>query len=696
MTEARPQLRRLAEHYGILDRYERTDGKWHETSDATRVALLAAMDIDAASEESCAQWLATEEARMASRVLEPVRVVLEGSHELAMLTIRVSHPSDEPLHWNLEVVHEDGLTQNFDGSIEALPSPFSPQIEIATPMLQELPLGYHTLHWRSFGALESAAAQRLIVAPARCYTVSEKIGEAKALGIWCNLYSLRSDENWGIGDFADLRRLIEFCAANGVDFIGINPLHALSLPDTDGCPYFPTSRLYRNFLYLNVFDIPEFATCAAAQSLYASDEFQTELADLRSATHLHYSRLFALKLSVLKLLHQEFLRAHDHGGTVRGQAYAAYLEHEGKHLERFAAHCAEHSTTADLQRYLQFEIARQLADLKSYAKKCGIQFGIYQDLAVGSAPDGSDTESFSRLFAVGASLGAPPDPFSDLGQEWGITPIVPQRLRENGYEFWRLLLAKNCEASGILRIDHVLGLVRQFWIPSGRPPSDGAYVRYPEQDLFRILALESQRTKTVIVGEDLGTVPPGLRDTLLSYGILRLQVLYFEKYTEHNFIHPVHYARDAFVAANTHDLAPLAGFWSTRDLDLRHQLGQIASADELATAKRLRAEELLDLARLFAEYGLLDMPHAKPDGTLDTRALVRAAYLFLARTPSRLICVSLDDLAQESDAINIPGLSPSKNHNWRRRMQRSLAALQQDQWIQDLLHELRTHLEAPK
>lgn len=693
MTEPRPHLQRLAVHYGILDRYERTDGKWQETSDVTRVALLAAMGIDASSEANCERLL-TEIARAEKqRVLEPVRVVLQGSTELGTLAIRIPSSNSRRLHWKIDIACEDGTTQSFDGELDAL----APSFDLPTPQLQNLPLGYHELRWQSHGACDLRATQRLIVAPATCYTAQEKIGERRALGIWSNLYSVRSVTNWGIGDFSDLKRLIEFGAQNGADFIGINPLHALSR-DTDGCPYFPTSRLYRNFLYLSIPEIPEFQTCTAAKSLYAAPEFQTELSHLRSAAHLDYPRLIVLKRSILELLHRQFCDEHQNRRTARGQAYADYLAREGDSLKDFAKHLARdqaaqaQSEEIAFQCYLQFEIERQLSGLKTHGQNLNLAFGIYQDLALGSVPDGSDVSAFPDLFAKGASLGAPPDPFSNFGQEWGIVPITPQRLREQGYEYWRRLLEQNCKASGILRIDHVLGLVRQFWIPAGMTPADGAYVRYPEQDLFRILALESRRQQTIIVGEDLGTVPPGLRDTLSSQGILRSQVLYFEKYTEHNFIHPVHYARDAIATVHTHDLAPLAGYWSGRDLDLRHRLEQIASAQEFAAAKQTRTHERNDLRKLFREYGLLDAAVATNPSTLDARAFIRAAYLFLARTPCRLLGVSLDDLAEETEAINIPGLSPSKNQNWRRRMQKPLEELQSDPWIQNLLRELHNHL----
>jgi 4-alpha-glucanotransferase len=323
----------------------------------------------------------------------------------------------------------------------------------------------------------------------------------------------------------------------------------------------------------------------------------------------------------------------------------------------------------DFHCYVQFELDRQLGAVAEEAD--GLGLGLLGDLALGSAPDGADTWMFPELFVEGARLGAPPDDYSATGQEWGLPPIDPLRLAADGYRYWTLLLRHALQHMGALRLDHVMGLFRQFWIPRGRPAADGAYVRFPAEELLGILALESERRGAVIIGEDLGTVPPGLPARLARRGVLSTRVLYFQR-GRTGFRPAARYSPRALVTATTHDHPPLAAFWTGRDLELRHAAGAL-SAVELAEAQRTREGERRSLLRRLQREG-----HWAPGRPLnDTFAVVGAVHRFLARTPAPLLGVMLDDLTGETDPVNLPGVGQDRYANWSRRSRISLDTLRE-------------------
>ncbi|HKC50472.1 MAG TPA: 4-alpha-glucanotransferase, partial [Myxococcota bacterium] len=529
------------------------------------------------------------------------------------------------------------------------------------------------------------------------------LGDARALGVWTNLYTVRSRVNWGFGDFSDLARMAEWLAPLGVDFVAVNPLHALANRGDAIAPYSPLSRIFMNPLYLDVEAVPEFAHATRARAVAA----QLPLARLRGARELDHAAILAAKLAVLHELYRAFLAGEREGETARGRAHARARSEAGPELHDFATFevaqaelresdwrrwpaelrdprslevrefAEAHAEEIDFRCWLQAELALQLGSAANAALGADMRIGVCKDLAIGNAPDSADTWMCRSLFANGAALGAPPDAYAASGQNWGLPPLVPHRLRADAYRFLRRLLRAAFRASGALRIDHVMGLQRQFWIPEGRPGSEGTYVAQPAADLFGVLALESRRARSVVIGEDLGTVPAELAPELESWGVLSMRVLCFER-DGAAFRPSASYSERALSLVVTHDLPPLAGWLEGSDLELRARIGALPRGEELERAQRERGADREALAERLRAEGELD-------ASTDTDSVARAAQLFLARTPSRMVALGLDDLAGEREPLNLPGIPVEVHRSWSRRMQREVDELAADSALCALL-----------
>jgi 4-alpha-glucanotransferase len=524
--------------------------------------------------------------------------------------------------------------------------------------------------------------------------------------MYCNLYTLRSESNWGIGNLQDLAVLVDGAAGLGMDFVGLNPLHALANRGPQICPYQPVSRLFSNELYLDIAAIPELVESPAAVRLLASQEFFDRLQEVRCGAQIPYEPIAALVRTALELLFGTFRDRHLGRETPRGCSYgrfiaahpalqdfaafqaldehfrargvaggwpawpAPYRRRDSEEVARFRAQ--NHERIA-FHCYCQFELDRQLSDCAGRARAAGMSIGLYGDLALGTAADGFDTWAWPDLFASGASVGAPPDPLAPTGQNWALPPLQPRRLRDDGYRYWADLLRAAMSWAGAVRIDHVMGLGRQYWIPAGLPGSAGAYVRYPADELFAVLALESHRHRVVVVGEDLGTVEPGFREQLARWGLFSSQVLYLERDPAGEFVPASSFMRRALATVNTHDMVPLAGYLNGDDLALHRELGQYSSAEQEEGARTDRRLALAALQRRLQAEGLLE---ADAEPTYDQWCC--AVHRFLSRTPARLVAVSLDDVAGETAPVNVPGVGPARRINWSRRMGRDVRALLDD------------------
>ncbi|HEX7019837.1 MAG TPA: 4-alpha-glucanotransferase, partial [Gemmatimonadaceae bacterium] len=587
----------------------------------------------------------------------------------------------------------------------------------------DLPMGYHDVSLSlSAAGKEWTSDQTLIVVPPRCVVPDDLLDGGNGFGIVANLYTLRSAGNWGVGDLRDLRAVARWAGEHGADFIGVNPLHALLNRGSDVSPYSPVSRIFRNPIYLDVDAVPELEHAPELRALLDGPEVRAQLAALRESPAVRYEQVMAVKGIALDALHrvfvdrvrdsgsarareyEEFVRAHspaidayatwmaiaEHqaNGSAGGERHAAFdWRHWPDELRDSAspsvkAFAREHAARVDFHRWVQFELDRQIGETAACAREAGMRVGLYQDLAIGTSPSGVDPWANPGLFVHGVHVGAPPDPYSATGQDWGLPPIDPRKLREDRYRYFVRLVRSALRHAGALRIDHVMGLFRLFWIPEGRSGEHGAYVRYPSEDLLGILALESARHGALVVGEDLGTVPSDVPPALQKWGVLSSKVLYFERTKRGGFKSAGSYPRLALATANTHDMAPVAGFWAERDVDLRRQVGLIRGDAAEAGVRAERARERKALLRRLTADGILPRP-SEPETIAELRG---AVHEFLCRTPSQLVGLSLDDLAGELDPVNVPGVGPDRFASWTRKMRLTVEEITTSDDVRAALH----------
>jgi 4-alpha-glucanotransferase len=619
-------------------------------------------------------------------LIAPVDVVRIDDESCRLLHVNCEPTSDA--EWRLEITLESGDLLSVEG-----------QGINRGIHLPDVPLGYHDLRLSLVHrGVTKVSQQRRIVVPPRCVSPHDLLDGRNAYGLTANLYTLRSESNWGVGDFSDLTLLGEWGAMIGAEFVGVNPLHALLNRGHDVSPYSPVSRLFLNPIYIDVTRVPELAYAPDVRDHIAAPEFVAELNDLREPPRVRYEQVMAVKGLVLARLHRVFLERANGGGGERAAEYEAFVARSGPALTRFATWMAiaereggdwrrwperlrdassdavadfarEHRTRVEYHCWLQFEADRQLAVAATIAREAGMRIGLYQDLAIGSSPSGADVWAFPELYAYGVALGAPPDPYAMQGQNWGLPPIDPRAMRRSGYQYFIQLLRNAFRHGGALRIDHILGFFRQFWIPDGMSGKDGAYVRSPTHDLFGILALESVRHNAVVVGEDLGTVPPEVPRELERWGVLSSRVMFFERGHGGTFNAPSTYPALALATADTHDMAPIAGFWSGRDIEIRANVGLIEPGDVEAVLEQ-RARDRGALVERLAEENLLeDRSEVTP------RQLCAAVHEMVCLTPSMLVGLALDDLAVETEPVNVPGVSQDKFESWTRKMRDPIDAI---------------------
>ncbi|MDX1487052.1 MAG: 4-alpha-glucanotransferase, partial [Acidiferrobacterales bacterium] len=727
MTDTTPlgQLSRLC---GIEPRYTDIWGRTNEISGADQQSLLAAMGI-AVEDDAGARRVLHERAHRAwQHRLPPVQVLREddsGAH--IVITLPAARASAN-ITWKL--IAEGGQTVQGTFRAEELEIVDHADIDGVEMVRCVLPFphkpgcGYHRFVIHPPG--EAAAETSLIIAPPACYQSPILAEGARVWGFAVQLYALRSSRNWGIGDFTDLRMLVERCAALGASILGLNPLHALFPHNPQhASPYGPSSRLFLNVLYIDVEAVPEFAACEAAKTLVATPQFQERLRAAREADLVQYAKVAELKFAALELLYAHFCEHHVRADSERARAFRAFREQEGDALYRHALYEAlqEHfhredanvwgwpmwppeyrhfesrhvsafasaqSERLEFFEYLQWLANSQLAAVGNRALELQIGVGLYQDLAVGIDRAGAEAWAHHKLYALDASIGSPPDDYSLSGQDWGLPPLIPDALVESGYATFINTLRANMRHAGALRIDHVMGLMRLFWVPPGGKATDGGYVHYAFNDLLGILALESVRNRCMIIGEDLGTVPPEVPAALQPLGVLSYRLFYFEKDNKGELKAPGDYPAQALVSVSTHDLPTLAGFWQGQELLERTALrlfpSEEAREQQLLARTQDRARLLLALEReQLLPAGVTADPASSPEMT---SALSQAVHRYIARTPCKLMLVQLEDVIGQRYQVNLPGTT-GQRPNWRYRLEVDIDKLFDSERMGDLVGAIR-------
>ncbi|MEU9198758.1 4-alpha-glucanotransferase [Streptomyces sp. NPDC048332] len=693
-------LSRLAALHGVATSFSPSADVTVPVPEGTVVAVLAALGVDAATPEAVREALAAAESAAGSRLLpatvvvwvgEPLPPALTALPPGTELTVRPEEPDEAP---PAPMRVPAGGTVPAESrpddarAAEAAAAPATHEASAAPGWWAEPPPGVYRLTVRAPGAPDRRSGPggpvtetcTLVVAPAR---VPQPPGRSH--GFLVQLYSLLSARSWGMGDLGDLADLASWSGrCLGAGFVQVNPLHAAVLGNpTDPSPYRPSSRRFPDPVHLHIESVPEYGHAPEPAVL---DDLRRRAAELSEAVLnkgalIDRDAVWELKRQALGILVGVPLT------PGRRAAYCDFLAAQGQALEDHALWCALaevhgsdwHTWPAGLRDPRSRETARaraelldrvdfhcrlawltdaQLAAAQRAAKDAGMAVGIVHDLAVGVHPGGADTWAQQDAFAHGMSVGAPPDAFNARGQDWGLPPWRPDALAASGYAPYRGLLRGLLAHAGALRIDHVMGLFRLWWVPEGRPPTEGTYVSHDAEAMLAVLVLEAHRAGTVVIGEDLGTVEPGVREALARRGVLGTSVLWFERDWSGTGrpLAPEEWREDCLATATTHDLPSTAARLTGDHVTLRHRLGLLARPLE-----EERTEDGTDTAEWL---GLLSRLGLLPEGGDDEEAAVRAVHRFLLRTPARMAGVWLPDTIGDRRPQNLPG-TWDQYPNWR-------------------------------
>lgn len=630
---------------------------------------------------------------------EPVCVAPEGK---ATLTLRLPAVATGRLQFSVTL--EDGSEQRWSTEPTDLTVLNSAEIEgeqfrayqLTIPIV--LPPGYHRLTLERSGT--QAEVLLLSPPPSGAFLPRGRPG-GRTWGVFLPLHALHSERSWGCGDFTDLEALMEWVSQLGGGVVATLPFLAAFLDAPfEPSPYAPVSRLFWNELFLDVTKVPELKDSHAAQSQVSSTAVQEERLALQLVPRVDYRRVMALKRRILEELArtlfsregprrtemEEFIASHP---ILQDYSrFRAVSERQGAPWHTWESRLREgevrdsdcEPATQRYHLYVQWLAHQQLHAFATKARRSGP--GLYLDLPLGVHPDGYDVWRFREAFASGVSGGSPPDSFFTKGQDWGFPPLHPERIRRQGYRYFIHCLRHHLQYAGILRIDHVMGLHRLFWVPRGMKALEGVYIRYRAEELYAILALESQRHSAMIVGEDLGTVPPAVRPMMARHRVLRTYVAPFEISTrpKRRLRMPV---KNSLASLNTHDTPTFAGFWEGLDINDRVLLGLLSPTEaerEHENRRRLRDALLAYLA----ETGELT------DGESDPLAVLRACLRYLAASPARVVSVNLEDLWGERQPQNVPGTT-SERPNWLCKAKYMLENFCNDNEILATLGDVNTH-----
>ena len=674
-TDPQPSatLLELAGVFGVATEYHDWSGKHVRVSADTIRAVLSALGVEVTDDDSAEAAVQEQRSAAWRRTLPPVVVAREGWTP----TVLIHLPHGQEFTASLRL--EDGSTAPAPAGEHVVePRTIDGELigEAAVVLPGDLPTGYHRLEVSIAG--KDTHSVEVIVAP-NTLELPDSLSRQRAWGLAAQVYSVRSERSWGLGDAADLAEMATWAAGNGADFVLANPVHAAEpIPPMEPSPYLPTSRRFVNPLYIRVEEVADIGYLGAAErqliEWHADDARR-----LNEFDFLDRDAAWAAKRAALRVLH----RGQRSGRHSRD--FAAFCAREGQSLSDFATWCAlaekyglpaeqwpaqlqdprsdavasarrELADEIDFHCWLQWVVQDQLAGAHREARAAGMRVGVVHDIAVGVHPGGAEVWAGPEIFAAGVSVGAPPDDYNQLGQDWSQPPWRPDRLEQQAYRPLRDMLRTTLAMAGGLRIDHILGLFRLWWIPRGMKPTDGTYVRYDHEAMISVLVLEAQRAGAVVVGEDLGTVAPNVRDYLTDRGLLGTSVLWFERQEDGRTPRPPSSYRPLALATVTvHDLPPTAGYLQGEHLQVRRRLGLLTRdwSEEVAEDSAQR-DAMVNALR---DAGLIGQDASIED-------IVEALYVYLAAAPSRLLGVSVNDLVGDVRTINQPGTN-DEYPNWR-------------------------------
>ncbi len=699
--------------------------------------MLSSMGYDLSDDVTLASQIEDEAKDYWTRYIDPVLVVRQSSS----ISFNVRLPITEAAKsHNIQIKYEDGSQASLkfipvDQSLLAVQDIDDVewhQYQIELPTQQQL--GYHSVRL-CFGR-KILASCRLIVAPHRCYQPSYIEQGNKVWGLSVQLYCLRSSRNWGIGDFTDLIQLIDEASALGADFIGLNPIHQLYPMLPEACsPYGPSSRKWLNYLYIDVEKVPGYESEGVSKYIEEHD-LPNKLKALRDEDWVNYEGVAELKLETLghafeafksssksrtnKSKHEdeqsqeikqrlvEFKAFVKNGGkSLRSQAIfealQEYLKQKGEEFWGWPVFPAEYKDfessevkafekkykgRVEFYMFLQWQAERQYTLASEHAQSSQMEIGLYRDLAVGVSEGGAEIWSNQDLYCTDVSVGAPPDILGPLGQKWGLPPMDPYELINQQYQPIIDLFSANMKASGALRIDHVMALLRLWWVQKDDDASNGAYVNYPVEDLLGILALESVRNKSLVIGEDLGTVPDSIREMLQNNGVYSYRLFFFEQAEDGGFYSPAHYPEQSMATLSTHDMPTLSGYWHCDDLALGKELGLYPDPDVLANLyndRHINKQHILN--SLHGHHSISENISRDVHYVGMSTELNYGLQTHMAAGSSALLSLQLEDWLEMEKPVNIPGTF-EEYPNWKRKLSHEISDIFAQQKVQQLARDI--------
>jgi 4-alpha-glucanotransferase len=717
-------LEQLVEYRGIESNYNDAWGRPTTIASATKTKLLSAMGYQVDDPDLLLKQVQDNSNNTWLSVLNPVQVLRIEEHLQIVVRLPIELVTDEYVA-RIDTELGEIIQHRFvpiDGQLDNVAH--IEDIEFQEYLIDipiKLPLGYHTLSLVIDD--DELGSMRLIIAPASCFKPEALTQGQKVWGLSVQLYCLRSHHNWGVGDFSDLSFLVEQLAKQGAQFVGLNPIHALYPANAHACsPYGPSSRRWLNFIYIDVTALDGYQQ-ASTQSIVNDASFQHKLRQVRATDLVDYETVTELKLQALESVFEYQNSQYLSKNTKLNKVFKAFVAKGGDSLQTLAVYDAlqeslatqdeafwgwpvfpkefsdfhnpavKNFTKKNAKRvkfflWLQWHAALQLEQVNQVAQKNDMLIGLYRDLAVGVSEGSAEIWGNKELYCTDASVGAPPDILGPLGQTWGLPPMDPEKLYEQQYQPIIELFDANMRATGALRIDHVMALLRLWWVVKDDDAKEGGYVYYPVDDLLAILALESHRHQSLVIGEDLGTVPDEIRTKLADNGVYSYRVFFFEQAQDGGFFSPDHYPEQSMSTLTTHDMPTLTGYWHCDDLALGKELGLYPTEEILSTLYASRHENKQSiLDTLHGHHSVNDEVGRDVHNVAMSKALNFGMQLHMAGGSSALLSLQLEDWLEMDKPVNIPGTC-NEYPTWRRKLTRNLQDIFNDSSLNDLAANL--------